>query len=137
MKASKLFTVVLVTALIFANTACACASIAQGNDSAGHQHMMMQNASEHVPCHHQECEGCDERLDGCATPDYGVVSNDRDSRLIGANPSNLDDPELELAFVDKGQPRASPANHVLNAPYIRPLFRQVDTPIQRKDQLTE
>lgn len=137
MKTSKLFIVVLATALMFANMACACASIAPSNDSTGHQHAAMQGASEHVPCHHRECEGCDELLDNCATPEYSVVSSDRDSRLVGSNPSDLDDPELELAYVDTGQPRASPPNHALIARYKPALIRRADTPIQRKDQLTE
>lgn len=137
MKTSKLFTAVLAAALMLANMACACASAAPGNDAAGHQHAAMQDSSEHAPCHHQECQGCDVLLDRCATTEYSVLSGDRDSRLVGANPSNLDDPELELAFLDTGQPRASPPNHALIARYTPALLRRADTPIRRKDQLAE
>jgi len=137
MKTSKLFTVVLVTALMFANMACACAPAGPATDAVGHQHEAMQDSSEHAPCHHQNCEGCEELLDRCATPDYKLASSDRDSRLVGPNPSDLDGPELELAFVDTGQPRASPPSHALSVRYTPALNLRADTPIQRKDQLTE
>ncbi len=137
MRTPKLFNLVIVAALMLANVACACASVAPTADAAVHQHSAMQESSEHAPCHHQDCNGCGELLDSCGTPEYSVESSDRANRLAAPNQSAFDAPELEPAFIDTGQPSAIPSTHTLHGRYLTTLSRRANTPIQRKDQLTE
>ncbi|WOJ98139.1 hypothetical protein R0137_06075 [Congregibacter brevis] len=142
MRNSKLFTVVLAAALMLSNIACACVSSAVASESSNSSqtsdhHAASDNPAAGLQCAHQDCGGCDELQDSCATPDYTVVSAERDIRVATLTEINLDSGDLDLIYTGVDPPWyprtfrvAPPLDSVV---VVRPL----DTPINRKDQLTE
>ena len=137
MRNSKLFTVVIAAALMFANMACACAPGDMSSEPPAHHHTTSQDDNESTPCPHQDSGGCDELLDRCTPVDYSLALADRDARTIPSQKIELDSPDLDLAFLDTGKawrslpPYTGSQPHSARAPWV------ADTPISRKDQLTE
>jgi hypothetical protein len=142
MRNSKLFTVVLAAALMLSNIACACASSAVASESSNssqtsHHHAASDGPAGSMPCAHQDCDGCDELQDTCATPDYTVVSAERDIRVATLTEIDLDNGGLDLIYTGVDPPwhprtlRLAPPLDSVVAVYLP------DTPINRKDQLTE
>lgn len=90
-----------------------------------------------MPCSHRDCQGCAEQLDGCSSTDYSLASADREKQVPGPDSVDADGPDLDLAYIDTGQylptpPAGSPLRSA--QPYS---LRVLDSPIRRKDQLTE
>jgi hypothetical protein len=142
MRNSKLLTIVLAAALMLSNIACACASSAVASESSNssqtfHHHAASDGPAGSMTCAHQDCDGCDELQDTCATPDYTVVSADRDIRVATLTEIDLDNGGLDLIYTGVDPPwhprtlRLDPALDSVVAVYLP------DTPINRKDQLTE
>lgn len=142
MRSTKLFTVVLAAALMLSNIACACASSAVPSESSNssqtsHHHAVSDDPAGGMPCAHQECDGCDQRQDTCATPDYTVVSAEREIRVATLTEIDLDSGNLDLIYTGVDPPwnpltlrLAPPVDSVV-------AVDRPDTPINRKDQLTE
>ena len=156
MKTSPIFSVLLAAALMLSNITCACAMSAAvseqgklsqtvdhhakidepaGNMPCAQLHMVSDKPTSSLPDAHLDCDGCDELKDSCATPDYTVASTEV-SRLI---PLTEVDSDSDLDLISSGMdppwrlrttPRDLPPNLVLTA-FV------ADTPINRKDQLTE
>ena len=137
MRNSKLFSVVIVAALLFANTACACAPSDMSSEPTAHHHTTNQNDTENTPCPHQDCDGCDQLLDRCTTADSSLALADRDARTLPPKKIDLDGPDLDLAILDTGQAWGSSPAYIGSQPRSTPVPWVVDTPIRRKDQLTE
>ena len=142
MKRSKLITVVLAAALMLSNIACACALSAiaseSGNSSqTSHHHAASDDPAGGMPCAHQDCDGCDDIQDACPTPDYTVVSAERDIRVAALIEVDLDNGDLDLIYTGVDPPwhpptlRLDPPLDSVVAVYLP------DTPINLKDQLTE
>lgn len=142
MRNSKLLTIVLAAALMLSNIACACASSAVASESSNssqtfHHHAASDGPAGSMTCAHQDCDGCDELQDTCATPDYTVVSADRDIRVATLTEIDLDNGGLDLIYTGVDPPwhprtlRLDLALDSVVAVYLP------DTPINRKDQLTE
>lgn len=128
---------------MFANIACACASNDMDSEPAGsehashHHHSANSDDNETTQCVHVDCDGCDELFDNCATPVYSVVSVDRDARMLSVHKIDLDGPDLDLAFLDTGQAwQPLPPQSYESRPSTA-LSWVADTPIRRKDQLTQ
>jgi uncharacterized protein YecT (DUF1311 family) len=137
MRNSKLFTVVIVAALLFANVACACAPSDMYSEPPAHHHANSQDDNESTPCVDQDCDGCDELLNRCTTADYSVASADRDARTLPPKNIEVDGPDLDLAFLDTGQAWGSLPPYTGSQPHPARVPWVTDTPIIRKDQLTE
>ncbi|EAQ97729.1 hypothetical protein [Congregibacter litoralis] len=153
MRISKLSTIFLAVALMLSNIACACAwsGVASDNSDSSqtsHHHLGMDmgmdmglesdEPSARMPCAHQDCEGCDELQDSCATPDYRAVSTERDNRPGTAFEADTYSGDFDLI------------DTVVDPPWHSPILQRVppveisavavyrpDTPVKRKDQLTE
>lgn len=142
MRNSKLITFVLAAALMLSNIACACTSIDVAGESSSssqiaHHHATGDDPAGGITCAHQDCDGCDELQDTCATPDYTVVSAERDNRVATLTEIDLDGGDLDLSYTGLDSPwhprtlRLAPPVDSVVAVYLP------DTPINRKDQLTE
>lgn len=140
---SKLLALVITAALLFSNIACACASGDMSSEATtAHHHTTSQGDVENPPCPHQDCEGCGELLENCATADYGLAPIDRDARIQPSQKTNLDvpnldGPDLDMAFLDTGQLKGVLPEHIGWTPLLTAVYLTEDTPIRRKDQLTE
>ena len=140
---SKLLTVVIATTLMFSNMACACApGDMSAEPTTAHHHVTSQSDVENTPCPHQDCEGCGDLRESCTTADDSLTTVDRDARLLPPQKPDPDvpdpgGPDLDIAFLDTGPAwRSLPGQISWTSPLtINP--RVADTPIQRKDQLTE
>ncbi len=137
MRNSKLLTVVAAFALMFANIACACASTDMDSEPTAHHPSAGQDSDENTPCLHEDCEGCDELLYSCAAADSSLGSVDRDARTLSPQKIDLDGPDLSLAFLDTGQTWTALPPHSIEWTGSTALAWVADTPIRRKDQLTE
>ena len=137
MSNSKLLTVVIATALMFANIACACVSNDMGSEPNSHDHSVSQDDNQTAPCPHLDCDGCDNLLDNCTTADYSLVAVDWDARTLSRQKIDLDGPDLVLAFLDTGQTWGALPTHPNERTRSTTLPWVADTPIRRKDQLTE
>lgn len=152
MNLSNLVSAVIVASLLIGNVACACDKVdlailpdSHHQHDAHHQHSH-EHSHKHqgsdqtlpAPCDHQNCASCTSLESSCASLVSDTVYQDRETRLHPVQKDfGLDSPDLDHAPIDAGQPRASPHMVVLQEPYEPPLFLLADTPIQRKDQLTE
>lgn len=142
MKKFKLLNVVLAAALMLSNIACACASSAvasQGNESnqSAHHHAASDDPASSMPCAHQDCDGCDELQDTCATPDYTIVSAERDNRVATLTEIDADSSDLNLIYTG-----VDPHWHTRIFQLALPIDGVVavllpDTPVNRKDLLIE
>jgi hypothetical protein len=137
MKRSNLLTVAITVALLFANPACACAASDRDAEAVVHHHAAGLDSGHDAPCRHQDCQGCDQIVDRCSTPEYCLTCGDRSTHLPAPPQADPDGPDLHLATLDTGQTWS--ASKVPNEPL--PLatsdLRATDTPIRRRDQLTE
>ncbi len=137
MRNSKLFSVVIVAALLFANIACACAPSGASSEPPAHHHSANQDDPENTPCPQQDCDGCDELLDRCTSADYSLALADRDVPTLPPQRMDLDGPDLDQAFSDTGQAWGSLRAYSGSQPGSTRVAWVADTPIIRKDQLTE
>ncbi|WP_439105809.1 hypothetical protein [Congregibacter sp.] len=142
MRMSKLSTIVLAVALMLSNIACACAwsGVASDNSDSSqtsHHHMESDDPSSSVLCAHQDCDGCDELQDSCATPGYTMVSTERDNRL--GTPFEADTYSGDLDLIDTVVGLQWHARILQRVPIVENGFAvyRLDTPVNRKDQLTE
>ena len=142
MKKAKLLTIVLATALVFSNIACACASsVVVASDDAPevskHHHAASSDAMDDMPCAHHDCEGCEDLQVDCGAPDFIVVSAERDNRATLLAQIDFDSSDLELVYSGTDPPSFYlPHQHTLvwgSAAAALPL----DTPVLRNDQLIE
>ena len=148
MSISNLTSAVIVASLLIGNVACACDKVdlaippdSHHQHDAHHQHSHEHHGSDQTrqtPCDHRNCDSCTSLESSCTSDVIDVVNQDRENRLL-PNQKNveLDSPDLDHAPIDTGQPRASPRMVVVQETHEPPLFLLADTPIQRKDQLTE
>lgn len=156
MKTPPLVSVLLAAALMLSNITCACAMSATvsekgklsqtvnhnaesdetaGNMPCAHLHMVSDKPTSSLPNAHLDCDGCDDLKDSCATPDYTVASTEV-SRLIPLTEVDYDN---DLDLISSGM---DPPWRLWTTPLDLPLNFVVtafvpDTPINRKDQLTE
>lgn len=142
MKASKLLSIVLATALVLSNIACACAAsamAASGYDPGAteYHHAASSDVSGDMPCAHHDCEGCEGLQADCAAPDFIVASAERDNRATLLAQIDFDSSDLEFAYSGTDPPSFySPYQHTLlwgRAAAALPL----NTPVLRNDQLIE
>ena len=144
MNISNLVSVVIVVSLLIGNVACACGKVdlaitpdSHHQHDAHHQHHGSDQAQP-APCDHQNCDSCTSLESSCTSEVKDAVYKERETRLHPIQKSfGLDIPDLDHVPIDTGQPRASPRTAVPQGSYDSPLFLLADTPIQRKDQLTE
>jgi hypothetical protein len=140
---SKLLTVVIATTLMFSNMACACAPGDMSAEPAtAHHHVTSQSDVENTPCSHQDCEGCGDLLESCTTADDSLTTVDRDARLLPPQKPDPDVPDsggldLDIAFLDTGPVWRALPEHISWTSPLTTVSRVADTPVQRKDQLTE
>jgi hypothetical protein len=143
MRNSKLLTALIATTLMFSNMACACASVDMSPEpTTAHHHATSHDAIDNAPCSHQDCEGCGDLLESCTTTDFSLAPVDQDARILPSQKTDLERPDLEgpdldIAFFDTGQAWRSLPEHISWTPPITVVSWVADTPIQRKDQLTE
>lgn len=144
MNISNLVSAVIVASLLIGNVTCACDKVdsaispdAHHQQDSHHQHHGSDQAQQ-VPCDHKNCDGCDSLENSCTSTAYDAFHKDRENRLYPIQKEfGLDSPDLDHAPIDTGQPRPSPSMVVLRVSYEPPPYLLADTPIQRKDQLTE
>lgn len=137
MKKSKLFNIAVVVALLFANMACACTPSDTNSEPAVHHHTTNQDDAENTPCSPQNCDGCDDMFARCTTGDSSFASVDREAWTLLPKKIELDGPDLGQAILDTGQTRVALSTHIGSQSSSPPAPRVLDTPIRRKDQLTE
>lgn len=136
MKNSKIFSAVFVAALLFANIACACAPSDASAEPPAHHHTTNQDDPENTPGPQQDCDGCDQLLDRCTSADYSLALVDRDARTLPPQRMDLDGPDPDQAS-DTGQAWGSLRAYGGSQPRLTRVAWVADTPILRKDQLTE
>ena len=142
MRKSKSIVAVLSAALMVFNITCACASSAamgesENSNQSSHHDSVSKDSSSNIPCAHQNCDGCDELRDTCDTPDYTVVSAERDCRVAPLTNIDLDSNDLD-SFYAGADPPWHPLTPQTNLPpdsIVAVLLH--DTPIYRKDRLIE
>jgi hypothetical protein len=111
-----------------------------GSEQSSHHQMSSTDDDLSVsmaPCAHQDCDGCDQLQDTCATLDYAVLSMERDSRVLSL--VDIDSDLHDLSFInlalDNPWPRLAPQ---LTPPFYRyAASLPSETPVRRNDQLTE
>jgi hypothetical protein len=128
----KLLSILLAGLLMFANTACACASATDSlSDNDPHAHHQMQDGAAEVDnplCPHQECDDC-ESLALAVTPE-------RDGNSVGFAKPGLED---DLVWIDAATAdihRPLPLLARVGPPHKRDL-RRAETPVRRADLLLE
>lgn len=129
----------MVAALLFANVACACAPSDKSSEpTSAHHHTANQDDTENTPCPPpQDCDGCDELLDQCTTADSSLTPTVRDGQALLPQKIELDGPDLDLAILDTGQTWGLLTSYIGSQPGPTLAPWVIDTPIRRKDQLTE
>ena len=139
MNISNLVFAVIVASLLAGNVACACDKLDSGLSRDGHHQHQVSNPGHQAPCDHQRCDSCSSLESSCTSTAEDAAFLDRDTRLHALQKDlEPDHPDLESAPIDTGQPRASPPLMVvMRGSYEPPAFPSADTPILRKDQLTE
>jgi len=148
MNISNLVSALIVVSLLIGNVVCACDKVESGiSPDSHHQHNTQQqpshehhgsNHAQQATCDHQNCDTCTSLESSCTSEFKVLVDQERETRLHPNQKSfELDSSDLDYALLDTGQPRASPGGVVLLEPYESPLFLVAETPITRKDQLSE
>lgn len=137
MRNSKLFTVVIAAALLFANMACACGPGDMSSEPPAHHHATSQDDTQSIPCPHHDCDGCNALLDPCTTADYRLALADRDARTLLPKTIDLDGQDPDLCFSDTGQAWGSLPTCTDSQRHSARVPRVAGTPVIRKDQLTE
>ena len=136
MMVSNLISALVVTTLLIGNVACACAPISVEVPVEHHHHADAHDA--HLPCDHEDCDSCLANTESCATSEFAELAADRDSRLpLQPKPIDSDQTDDAYALIEPGPPRASPWPTFVPTLADVSSPRASDTPIQRKDQLTE
>lgn len=141
MKRSKVLSVLLAVGLLLSNVACACASNAMSRlttaDETAHHHNAADESMGDSPCAHTGCDDCADLEDSCTTPSYAAASAERDMRATLSAQEPPDSGDLEFIAPGSDPPWHTPARLV--APEIAALVTPLplETPVQRKDQLSE